>query len=57
MVYYQILEDHRTFFLLRPANHYQVDLTSTPDQVCLPSDEHIHYQINLTGSAEKVCQE
>ncbi|KAI5739884.1 hypothetical protein M8J77_024553 [Diaphorina citri] len=41
--------------MLRPATHYQVDLTTgTPDQGYLTPDEHTHYQVDLTGAAEMV---
>jgi hypothetical protein len=40
--------------LVKPATHYQVDLTGTPDQVYLTPDELTHYQVDLTGTAEKV---
>jgi hypothetical protein len=35
---------------VRPATHYPVDLTGTPDQVYvyLTLDEHTHYQVELS---------
>jgi hypothetical protein len=42
-------------WILRPATHYQVDLTTgTPDQVCLIVCVLIRYQVDLTGGPYQV---